>query len=683
MLISLLALVGSFAISIAPNPARENISIQPLSSSPIIGEDVKYLIITTNEFKSRLESLALWKSQKGLNAQIETVENIELLYSGYDTPAKIKACIEDYYSNYNTEFVLLAGDHQHVPTRLAYVDEGYPDGDYVGCDSYYGNFNNWDSDGDLIYGEDNDDWNLTANVYVGRLSANTAGEMQTLVNRIILYESDPPVGDWMKTALFAGSMTYFNSDEYAPGDGVLDYPEADGNRFFNYVYDQFYDNWTVTLLAEDSGIPEGRSDYLHNASLTATSLKQGIDNGASILGVLGHGNAYGIYRTIWNTDRDGDGLFDWVGAVASQSYDYKSSIPMIDAYASGYTNPSDMLSVTYLMGCSNGNFTTLGVDSLAEYMLKTVSIGSIGGDRIVWGEDNWTERVYGGWYSEGLAYRFFEQLNTHDQPGRAFALAKQDYCEDNVTLNMSLNTWIDEPRWSEKTLKQFNYFGDPELHVWMAIPEALNATWTDYNDTATLIDVYTDGSGPIELATVSLTDNSQTVIWTGTTNGSGQLVAPYPYLTVNSSVIVVSKPSYIPLISAARDFPTPDAPVLLEISPQLDRDGTIRLEWTAVTGALSYNVYRSSSVITDVSELTAIASTEETHYIDRGTEDGLHFYAITMIGSSGESIPSNCVYVTVDRLIIPGFSITILSIVGFVGLIMITSVIMNKSKLKR
>jgi len=147
------------------------------------------------------------------------------------TQEKIKNCIDYYHSTYGTEFVLLAGDHQDVPTREVYIDEAYPyDGDLVGCDSYYSNLNNWDSDGDHIYAEDNDDWNLTADVYVGRLSANDISEMKSLVARIINYESNPPVGEWMNSALLAGSMTYFDGDYNSPGDGVLDYPEGDSNR---------------------------------------------------------------------------------------------------------------------------------------------------------------------------------------------------------------------------------------------------------------------------------------------------------------------------------------------------------------------------------------------------------------------------------------------------------------------
>jgi hypothetical protein len=688
VLITLVTLMGSFWVSNSPNIVKETLPLSPIAASLQAGTDVEYLIITINDFKNELEPLALWKTQKGVNAEIVTTNEINLFYSsGYDLAERIKMCIADYALLLNTKFVLLAGDHQDIPTREVYIQENYfGDGNYVGCDSYYTNFNNWDSDGDHIYAEDTDDWNLTPDVYVGRLSVNTEQEMKMLADRIILYESNPPVGEWMNTALFAGAMTYFNADEYGGpgGDNNLDYPEADGNRFFNYVYDQFFTDMQVTLLAEDqSGTSvgsNGTSQYFHNGSLTAESLEEGIWNGTSILGVLGHGNAVGVYRTIWDVDRDDDGLFDWNDGVASSAYDYYHSEFMIHTDYSYYSAHNNMYPLTYLMGCSNGNFTTLGTDSLAEYMLKTVSIGSIGADRIVWGEDNWTERAYGGWYSEGLAYRFFEQLNTNDQPGKAMALAKQDYSEDLLIYNTSSN-WAWEPKWSEKTLKHFNYFGDPELHIWMKIPEVINATWTE-NGTETLVDVFTGLSTPLDSVSVTLTDETGSVFWAGATNSSGQVTIPFSYSIVNESMLVAYKPRYIPLMYQPFEIISPDSPVLAEISPSIDRDGNINLEWNDVVNATSYNLYRDTSLISDIYGLTPIYTGTATQYTDKGLSDGFYFYVVTAVANT-ESDPSNCVYVAVEHRNIPGFSITILVIVGFVGLIMIAGAVVTKVRIRR
>jgi hypothetical protein len=676
------------SLAITPSNYWKISALEPNFSSTVAEGDIEYLIITPNAFRGPLEDLALWKTQKGVPAEVKTVEQIQTLYSEYDTAASIKACIEDYYSTKNTEFVLLAGDHQTVPTRLAFIDEDYPDdGNYVGCDSYYANMNDWDTDGDHIYAEDNDDWNLTADVYVGRLSGNSLSEMQSLVDRIIMYESNPPVGEWMNQAFFAGAMTYFNSDYNAPNldDGILDYPAADGNRFFNFVSELYEDDMTITLLGEDGGIPEGQTPYFHNGSISATSLYDGITEGASILGVCGHGNAQGIYRLLWTSDSDGDDLYDWIGEMDAY-YEPTSWQTLIHAASSGYTNPDNMLSVAYLMGCSNGNFTTPGVESLAEYMLRTVSIGSIGADRIVWGMDNWTELEYGGFYSEGLAYRFYEQLASHDQPGKAFALAKQDYCEDNATYGLPVfpghPEWT-QPKWSEKTVKHFNYFGDPELHVWMDIPDYLNATWTQYNSTSTLVEVIVEGSGPANGVSVTLTDNQDEVYWVGTTNSSGQVMVPYDYDTVNESVIVAYEPRYIPSIYEPYEYPSPNAPVLAEISPSIDRDGTIKLDWDDVTDALSYNVYRESSAISYTKDLTPIANTAESEYTDGDLVDGIYYYAITTVGDFGESDPSNCRFVTVEHRVIDGFSIVMISIAGFVALVIVASIVIPRIKARK
>ncbi|NVM19317.1 MAG: hypothetical protein HWN80_16545, partial [Candidatus Lokiarchaeota archaeon] len=165
---------------------------------------VDYLIITTENFETILEPLARWKTQKGVISKIEIVNDINLEYSGGSLPEKIKNCIMDYQSNNNTQWVLLAGDQNHVPTKYIVCDDGFSDdGDVVSCDSYYGDIDN--------------DWSLTdfdyeAEVYIGRLTANNDSEMQSLVQRILTYEKNPPIGNWMSHAMFAGAILQFDID---------------------------------------------------------------------------------------------------------------------------------------------------------------------------------------------------------------------------------------------------------------------------------------------------------------------------------------------------------------------------------------------------------------------------------------------------------------------------------------
>ncbi len=151
-------------------------------------------------------------------------------------------------------------------------------------------------------------------------------------------------------------------------------------------------------------------------------------------------------------------------------------------------------------------------------------------------------------------------------------------------------------------------------------------------------------------------------------------------MLVNESDIVVYKPNYIPFLTK---LPAHDAPVLAEISPSVDKDGTIKLDWTDVTGAISYNVYRESNLIEDTDGLTAIANPTSSGYTDRKLEDGIYYYAITTLGNLEESIPSNCRFVVVERLLIPGFSVAMLSIIGLIGVVVIAGAVSTKIKVRK
>jgi len=158
---------------------------------------------------------------------------------------------------------------------------------------------------------------------------------------------------------------------------------------------------------------------------------------------------------------------------------------------------------------------------------------------------------------------------------------------------------------------------------------------------------------------------------------------PFDWDTVNGSMVVAYKPEYLPLLSESYVYPTPDTPVLGEISPQIDRDGTIKLDWNDITDSSSYRVYRESSAVVDTSGKIAIASPTSSEYTDRGLDDGIYYYAITAVGIYGESDPSNCLFVIVERRAIPGSSIAMISMVGLVGVVVIASVVANRIKIRK
>ena len=508
-------------------------------------QNVDYLIITGENMVKTLKPLAEWKSQKGLRTLIISVEDISDDFLGTDLPEKIKNCIEDFYSNNQTTWVLLAGDFDTVPTREAYAPEDFEwDGDFVSCDFYYSDLDNdWDSNDDGYWGSDDDDMDYIAEVYVGRLSTNINSEMEHLIQNIIDYETDPDVGPWMTSALYAGAMTFFDSD--FNNDSTVDFGECDPNRQHNFLADRLPDDWTSVIMAEDEGLKN--SSYYYELPLNNLSLQAQINNGFSTGIITGHGQPEGMVRLLFETDHDEDGLFDY---TADPFYgnglpiDVESRPPLISTDL--ILNPiKNRLGMYYLGGCSTGTFDYEN-DCLSEYFLKTVAIGCIAGSRIVWGEDQWIERDHGGWYSDGLNSRLWEQLFIHNQPGKAFSYAKADYVADRESIGIDDDKGY-YPDWENKTLKQFNLLGDPEVNLWQTIPEALNITQIQSDSNETMKFVVSTHNGTISGISVTSVRGTE-LMWKGISDENGVVEIPFSEEEIKYMSITANEDQFIPSI---------------------------------------------------------------------------------------------------------------------------------------
>ncbi len=89
-------------------------------------------------------------------------------------------------------------------------------------------------------------------------------------------------------------------------------------------------------------------------------------------------------------------------------------------------------------------------------------------------------------------------------------------------------------------------------------------------------------------------------------------------------------------------------PVLSNISPDPDLDGNITINWNDVVGATSYNVYRDSSIINDLTDLVPIGNSTSTPYNDYGLSNGTYYYVIVATRGSLFSPISNCESVQVE-----------------------------------
>ncbi|MEW6097116.1 MAG: C25 family cysteine peptidase [bacterium] len=173
--------------------------LKPLETS----STYTYVIITGETLLTAFQPLLNFKiNQKGLTGTIATTQWIYANnnYQG-DEMEKIKAFITDHYMNYGTRYVLLGGDVDIIPYRGVYAwvsgaaalkTEEYEDKN-IPCDLYYACFDNewdWDTDGDEIYGELNEDYiDLMPEVYIGRAPVSNSAEATNFVNKIITCEN--------------------------------------------------------------------------------------------------------------------------------------------------------------------------------------------------------------------------------------------------------------------------------------------------------------------------------------------------------------------------------------------------------------------------------------------------------------------------------------------------------------
>lgn len=263
-----------------------------------------YVIVTGEEMRNAtgpyaLTNLLAHKQSCGLTATIVTMTEIATNYTGVDNAEKLRNFIIDAYNNWETDYVLLAGDTSIVPMRkLRCTASGETDD--IPSDLYYqcldGPYNN---DGDGYWGEPTDgagggDVDLVAEVYIGRASAENTNEMANFVYKTLAYEQDTETAEYLHTALMCGEHLGFGGDsEYA-------WPSMEeircGSDSAGYTTVGFTNSplFNVETLYDTTTNTWAKADLLDK-----------INSGRySIINHLGHAN-YNYVMKFYNDDADG------------------------------------------------------------------------------------------------------------------------------------------------------------------------------------------------------------------------------------------------------------------------------------------------------------------------------------------------------------------------------------------
>ncbi|HUU00614.1 MAG TPA: C25 family cysteine peptidase [Myxococcota bacterium] len=226
--------------------------------------EYRYVIVTSGTLAAcggvnNLQALLADKQGRGITTRIENMSDILTGYSGVDDAEKVRNFIIDMHQNHGSDYVLLAGDADLqqvggetqapiVPARGMFGDLGDGYIDYnIPSDLYYAALDgNFDADGDDVYGEDNDNPDLYAEVWVGRAPVDSCSEVANFVRKTLLYQNAG--GAWLQNVWFLGEYLfpdYFGKDdlqyiENSSSAQGIDTKGFSENSFFqiNTLYDR-------------------------------------------------------------------------------------------------------------------------------------------------------------------------------------------------------------------------------------------------------------------------------------------------------------------------------------------------------------------------------------------------------------------------------------------------------------
>ena len=186
--------------------------MRPRSTSAIDELIPDYIIITNETLKPTFQTLANWKTKKGVPAIIKTIEEIEPNYQGSDLQEKIRNYLKEAYARWGADlFVLLGGDTNIIPARMVKGDKNL----FRPTDLYYTTVGGtWNANNNNIFKESGDGTDYGRDFYLGRASVENVQEASIFVNKIINYEKASNISNtsYFNNVLVADAFISKSSD---------------------------------------------------------------------------------------------------------------------------------------------------------------------------------------------------------------------------------------------------------------------------------------------------------------------------------------------------------------------------------------------------------------------------------------------------------------------------------------
>jgi hypothetical protein len=532
-----------------------------------------------------------FKTRLGLQVEVQSVESVQRDFSGATLPNKIRALELARRASFGSRFryVLLIGPHSVIPhtffqpyslsTAECQANPGLP------TDWYYADLtSNFDTNGNGCladgywsdsskraagYTPDSVGWNPT--VAVGRLPFSSPTAIKTALANILGFEEQ--AGGFKRNTLLAASMMDNKGRCWnPPGDPNGAYTQmncdhvwngsTDGSYLTEYMLSHFLnpDGYNGKTFYENDHPASGSSpahvispqpnheDNIYNAQN---------NQNFGMVNLTGHGNGSGVYRIVWTTDPNNNGILEAPNGPPNNSTEWDWRNLSVNGDLNLVTPKNGNGSIFITASCSTGEYSdpnSFGATILSQ------------GHGVAWVGGLETVQYYGGWnqpnngpYGGMMDLDYFVSqrlLDRNLRVGDAFWQAMSQFLHNGNTDFSGID---------------YDLYGDPTMSYWgNPGQQSTLASWPMLRENAF-------GQGYSTLAGPGVPKN----IWNyaGAATGASTL-APSPVVS-NDGQVIVAGGSEVDILANGVLFQklSLDAPAFG--TPAIAADGTIYVMDTA------------------------------------------------------------------------------------------------------
>jgi hypothetical protein len=175
--------VAPAGISIAKTRIEDNLGYLPFIQ-PAFKDTVDCVVISPDDplFKDILDKYAMRNISMGVRTVVVPLKTITRNYSGMDVQEKIRIFLKRAYLHWHIKTAILGAGTDYIPARkVAFPSQ---EGHSVTTDRYYACLEGtWNDNGNAYFAEPQDNPDLTAELTVARLPANTWNQLNSMVEK--------------------------------------------------------------------------------------------------------------------------------------------------------------------------------------------------------------------------------------------------------------------------------------------------------------------------------------------------------------------------------------------------------------------------------------------------------------------------------------------------------------------